>query len=245
MSEPLRVVIADDELLARKRLHRLCAALPGVEVVGELAGGEEVLERVRAGGVDVVLLDIQMPGLSGIDALQLWPDSGPHVIFCTAHPDHAVAAFDAGAVDYLLKPVEPARLAKALDRARLREAHRRFLAEVARRHEAPADASPQSTSSAAPGAPKIARLALPTRQGVVLLDPAIVTHAVLDGELVTVHTTQGDTVQTLAYSRLVLATGAQPIRVPVQGNASGRVRKTRSRWVWCRCRRVGSRGRSG
>ena len=122
MSPPLRILIADDELVARRRLARLVAALPGSTVCGEVADGEAVLDTVRAGGVDVVLLDIHMPGLSGLDALALLPAGGPHVILVTAHPDHAVEAFEHGAVDYVLKPVDAARLQKALERARSRRA---------------------------------------------------------------------------------------------------------------------------
>ncbi len=162
----LRVLIADDESVARNRLVRLLAAPPGVELAGECADGAEVLARVRAGGVDVVLLDIQMPGLSGMEALQLWPADGPVVVLCTAHAGHAVQAFDDGAVDYLLKPVEPARLQKALERAR-----RRLPAESAR--------------------PQLERLAIRTRAGIVLVAPGQVSHAVLDGELVTLVTCDG------------------------------------------------------
>jgi two-component system LytT family response regulator len=168
--EPLRVLIADDELLARKRLNRLLAALPEVTLVGECESGEEVLARAREGGVDVVLLDIHMPGLDGLEALQLMPVPGPYVIFCTAHSDHAVAAFEGGAIDYLLKPVEAARLHKALERARNREARGRYDEEVARLQNVQG------------------RLALETRQGIVLLRPEDVESAELEGELVTVFT---------------------------------------------------------
>jgi two-component system LytT family response regulator len=160
-AEPLRVVVADDEAIARKRLLRLLGAMPDVELAAECADAREVLAAVSAGGVDVVLLDVQMPELSGLEALARFPADGPLVIFCTAHAAHAVAAFDVGAVDYLLKPIDGARLRKALDRARQRGA-------------------------AAPAAP-LDRLALPTRQGIVLLDPRDVTHARLADELVTVY----------------------------------------------------------
>ena len=161
----LRVLVADDEAIARKRLLRLLGAMPDVEVVGEHADAAGVLAAVRAGGVDVVLLDIQMPELSGLEALQLFPADGPHVVFCTAHAAHAVAAFDVGAVDYLLKPVDGGRLRKALERARQRGTP---------------PAAPSTTSGA------LERLALPTRQGIVLVDPRDVTHALLADELVTV-----------------------------------------------------------
>ncbi|QSQ19948.1 response regulator [Pyxidicoccus parkwayensis] len=182
MSPPLRVLVADDELLARKRLSRLLAAFPDLEVCGEAADGEAVLAAVRAGGVDVVLLDIHMPGLSGLDALALMPEGRPRVILCTAHAEHAVDAFNHGAVDYVLKPVEPARLQKALERARAR------LEESAR--EAPAVSAEKPAATAA--ARGLGRLPIPTRQGIVLVDPDTISHAALEDELVTVFTGQGD-----------------------------------------------------
>jgi two-component system LytT family response regulator len=195
---PLRVLVADDEAVARRRLRRLLGALPDVEVVGEAADGAAVLARVGQGDVDVVLLDIQMPGVSGIEALQLFPEDGPVVVFATAHAEHAVSAFDAGAVDYLLKPVEAARLRRALDRARDAEARRRFRDEVARQRAAAPRPPPPAASSAA----GMARLALPTRKGIVLVDPARVSHAVLEGELVTVHTDEGSYFCDLALAEL-------------------------------------------
>ena len=164
---PLKILIADDEQLARARLTRLLSAMDEVELVGEAKDGDEVLAKVRAGGIDLVLLDIQMPRLTGTEAMALWPPDGPPVVFCTAHAEHAVKAFDTGAVDYLLKPIEPERLKKALDRARDREARARFSGEVR--------------------AQQLTRLAITTRQGVVLLDPATISHATLEDELVTVH----------------------------------------------------------
>ena len=94
---PLRVLVADDEAIARRRLLRLLQAIPDVVSCGECTDGTEVLARIREGGVDVVLLDIHMPGLTGLDAMELMPLDGPYVVFCTAHPDHAVKAFDAWA----------------------------------------------------------------------------------------------------------------------------------------------------
>ncbi|QSQ10702.1 LytR/AlgR family response regulator transcription factor [Myxococcus landrumensis] len=183
MSTTLRVLIADDELLARKRLSRLLSALPDIEVCGEAADGEAVLAAVRAGGVDVVLLDIHMPGLSGLDALALLPQGRPHVVLCTAHAEHAVEAFEHGAMDYVLKPVEPARLQKALERVRAR------MEPDAR----PREGAPTEKPAAASSAPRaLARLPIPTRQGIVLVDPETISHAALDDELVTVFTAQGE-----------------------------------------------------
>lgn len=178
--DALTVLVADDEALARRRLVRLLGAMPDVTVAGECTDGKEVLARVAEDDIDVILLDVAMPGLSGLEALQLLSPDGPLVIFCTAHPDHAVAAFDEGAVDYVLKPVDAARLRKALDRARA--------ARGRGRDAAPAPAPTPATGGTAP---TLARLALPTREGVILVDPETVSHAVIDGELVTVHAAQG------------------------------------------------------
>lgn len=189
MSDVLRVLIADDEEVARKRLARLLGAIPGVEACGECHDGEGVLRAVREGGVDVILLDIQMPGLSGLDAMALLPAESPYVIFCTAHAEHAVQAFDVGAIDYLLKPVEAARLQKALERARSRDSVRRFRDELER----------QRGQRAEPG---LRRLAVPTRNGIVLVDPKDISHAVLDGELVTIHAAQGPLLTDLSLQEL-------------------------------------------
>lgn len=178
MSQSLRVLIADDELLARKRLARLLSAFPEVEVCGEAADGDAVLAAARAGGVDVILLDIHMPGLTGLEALSLLPEDGPRVILCTAHAEHAVDAFEYGAVDYVLKPVEAARLQKALERARARLV--------------PKEGQEPARGQAASGTKGLARLPIPTRQGIVLVDPDTISHATLEGELVTVFTTQGE-----------------------------------------------------
>ena len=123
MSEkPLRLFIADDEPPARARLRELLddlrADLP-TEVVGEADNGLQVLERLPRSGTDVLLLDIQMPGLTGLEvARHLAPlEGGPAIVFVTAHDSHAVAAFELNALDYLLKPVRAARLAAALAKA--------------------------------------------------------------------------------------------------------------------------------
>lgn len=169
----LRVAVADDELVARKRATRLLEAIPGVEVAGSYASADEVLEKIADDPIDVLLLDIQMPGLSGLDAHALLPEDGPHVIFATAFPEHAVEAFELGAVDYVLKPLEAGRLAKAIDRARTRT--------LPPPRDAPGDPPP-----------RLDRIPVSTREGIVLVDPVAVSHAVFDGSLVTLHTTTGE-----------------------------------------------------
>lgn len=188
---PLRVLIADDEEMARKRLARLLKMMEGVEVCGECRDGEEVLSRVREGGVDILLLDIQMPGLTGLDAMSLLPADGPYVIFCTAHAEHAVQAFDVGAIDYLLKPIEPARLQKALERAKSQDSVKRFREELTQHKDHQHE--PNS---------ELKRLAVPTRNGIVLLDPREISHAVLEGELVTLHTVKNQFITDFSLQEL-------------------------------------------
>jgi two-component system response regulator AlgR len=115
----MRVLIADDEPLARARLGSLLARRADIEVVGSVADGEAALEACAALHPDVVLLDIEMPGLGGTAVARRLAGEPlrPQVIFCTAYEQHALSAFDLGATDYLLKPVRAERLDEALDRA--------------------------------------------------------------------------------------------------------------------------------
>ena len=116
----MRLLVVDDEAPARARLRRLLAEHPDVHWVGEAGDAGEALEQLhRHPDIQALILDIQMPGQTGLDlALQL-PESLP-VIFCTAFDQHAIQAFDLHAVDYLLKPCSPERLATALQRLQTR-----------------------------------------------------------------------------------------------------------------------------
>lgn len=119
MAAPLRLLIVDDEPPARARLRRLLAELPGVAVAGEAGDGVEALEAVARLRPDALLLDVQMPAIDGFGVAASLPEpGGPAVVFVTAFDRYALQAFDAAAVDYLLKPVEPERLARALQRLR-------------------------------------------------------------------------------------------------------------------------------
>jgi len=119
--DTLRTLIVDDEEPARQRLRLLLAGHADVEVVGEAEDGLQAIERVQELTPDLVLLDIQMPGCSGLEVAASLGRPRPAIIFCTAYDQYAVDAFELHAVDYLLKPVNRARLQSALDR--VRESH--------------------------------------------------------------------------------------------------------------------------
>ncbi len=121
MNKPLRALIVDDEPPARQVLLRLLGDLPEVAVAGTASNGLEALDVLARETIDILFLDIEMPALAGLElATRLQPVASPAVVFVTAWPQYAVAAFDVNAADYLLKPVEPARLAAAVARAQQR-----------------------------------------------------------------------------------------------------------------------------
>ncbi|MCY7340206.1 MAG: LytTR family DNA-binding domain-containing protein [Sphingomonas bacterium] len=121
MTEPaLRILVADDEPLATERLSLLLARIDGVDLVGIANDGEEAVRQATALLPDVVLLDIAMPGLDGIEVARALSrlERSPAIVFVTAFDQFAVAAFEVAAVDYLMKPADAARLVRAIDRAR-------------------------------------------------------------------------------------------------------------------------------
>jgi len=139
----IRVLIVDDEAPTRVRLRQMLASHTDVEIAGEAENGTQAMEIATQSRPDVILLDIQMPGCSGIDVAACLPPPRPHVIFCTAYDQYAVEAFELEAVDYLLKPVARARLGQALDRIRARLAsgnqqHEEALDQAIRRHSSSA-----------------------------------------------------------------------------------------------------------
>lgn len=112
----MRVLVVDDEPLARARLIRMLGRIEGVEVVGEAGDGHEALARAAELSPDLMLIDIDMPGLDGLGVAE-HPDAPP-LVFTTAHASFALEAFEADAIDYLLKPISKERLARAIDKAR-------------------------------------------------------------------------------------------------------------------------------
>ena len=115
-----KVILIDDERLARNELKKLLQDFPEIEVIGEAANADEGIEKIESLNPDLIFLDIQMPGKTGFDMLaQL--DSAPDVIFTTAYDEYALKAFEVNALDYLMKPIEPNRLADAIQKLQLAE----------------------------------------------------------------------------------------------------------------------------
>ena len=117
----MRIVVVDDEPLARSRLVHLCQEHAGVQVVAQAASGADAIEAIKVHRPDVVLLDVELQDMTGFDVLRsLESREGPLAIMVTAHPEHAMQAFDSDAVHYLTKPVDGRRLVTAIGRARSR-----------------------------------------------------------------------------------------------------------------------------
>lgn len=110
----MRALVIDDEPVARLEMRRLLKAHPDIAVVGEAENATTALDLIANLKPDLLFLDIQMPGADGFDLLGAIPEPLPHIIFCTAYDEHALRAFEVNAIDYLLKPVDPARLSRAL-----------------------------------------------------------------------------------------------------------------------------------
>src|SRR5215212_2601992 len=117
----MKAIIIDDERLARTELRKLLQDFPEIEIVDEASNADEGIQKIENHNPDLVFLDIQMPGKTGFDMLSEL-DHAPQVIFTTAYDEYALKAFEVNALDYLLKPVEPRRLADAVEKLR-RSAH--------------------------------------------------------------------------------------------------------------------------
>ena len=115
-----KAIIIDDERLARNELKKLLSEFPEVEVIDEAANANEGIEKIEALNPDLIFLDIQMPGKTGFDMLEEL-DRAPHVIFTTAYDEYALKAFEVNALDYLMKPIEPKRLADAIQKVQQAE----------------------------------------------------------------------------------------------------------------------------
>jgi two-component system, LytTR family, response regulator len=172
----MRSLIVDDEQPARRQLMRLLREHADVEVIGEAANGLEALQHLVDARPDVMFLDIEMPGLSGFEVLaQL--STPPLTVFTTAFDEYAVRAFDANAVDYLMKPIQAARLAQTLERMRER---------MSRPDPRIQDALQNALTSLGVGAP--AKVAARRGSRIILLAPKEIVYAGVADQLVFLHT---------------------------------------------------------
>jgi two-component system LytT family response regulator len=156
MNEPIRVLVVDDEAPARAALRQMLSEDPEVDVVACCADGREALSELKARAPEVVFLDVRMPGLDGFQLLQAAGPQALRVVFVTAYAGHALEAFDAEAVDYVLKPFDDDRFARALCRAKAAVLADRTLALARRSPDAPGEAAPRY----------LERIAVPDREGV-------------------------------------------------------------------------------
>ena len=165
---PIRTLIVDDEALSRRGLEIRLRTAGDFEIIGQCANGREAIDAVRSRQPDLVFLDIQMPGLSGFDVLaQLPTESLPMVVFVTAYDSYAIRAFEARAIDYLLKPVDESRFASAIEHIRELREQRNAASQRDRLVELLADVSGTGEIDAASLLAK-GRAALPGAHGPVL-----------------------------------------------------------------------------
>ncbi|MFC4293852.1 LytR/AlgR family response regulator transcription factor [Novosphingobium tardum] len=141
----IRTILVDDEKLAIQGLQHRLEKYPDVEIIDTCANGREAIRKIKTGKPDLVFLDIQMPGFDGFSVVKgVMEIEPPLFVFVTAYSEHALKAFEANAVDYLLKPVEDDRLADALERARKRLAEKRGLEEVEKLKNVLAEVAPDA-----------------------------------------------------------------------------------------------------
>jgi two-component system LytT family response regulator len=172
----MRTLIVDDEAPARERLKRLLVDIKGVDLVGEAVDGAQAVEMIETLSPDLVLLDIQMPGLDGFGVIEAL-GAPPAVIFVTAYDEYAIRAFEVNALDYLLKPFSQARLEKAIQRAQT---------ALAEEQEFAARLGPLLESLAAQGQ-YLTRLAVRDRERIRVLDANEIDWIGLEDEQAMVH----------------------------------------------------------
>jgi len=181
----VRILIVDDERPARDKLRRLLEQEPGITAIDEARDGVDALERLPAFAPDLLLLDIQMPEITGLEVAASLPSPAPLVVFVTAYDEYAIQAFDANAVDYLLKPYDQARLQRALQRVRERLAARSV---------------PVTPAAPALPMPDIHQLLIPERGGMRIVKVEQIQWIETADNYVVLHTTDGQPLmrQTLA-----------------------------------------------
>ncbi|MGZ5200454.1 MAG: LytR/AlgR family response regulator transcription factor [Telluria sp.] len=192
----MRLLIVDDERPARERLRRMLAQEPGVEAVAEAVDGIDALAHIDAFRPDALFLDIRMPELSGLELAASLPQPAPLVVFVTAFDEYALRAFDANAIDYLLKPFDAPRLQRAL--ARLRERL--------------GSASPAAPLPALAGEHQIGNLLVPERGGTRVVPVADIQWIETADNYVMLHTAQGQPLLRQTLTHLLAQLGDRFVR---------------------------------
>jgi two-component system, LytTR family, response regulator LytT len=183
--DTLRTIVVDDEQLAREELCFLLGQLGGVELIGQASNGIEALRVVEETNPDLVMLDVQMPGLTGFEVARrlVRASVDTHFVFVTAYDQHAIEAFEVNAVDYLLKPVESGRLSTAVDRAR-----RRILTERTPARERSGDDMERLLQLLADRQDRREQLAVKVGDRFLLVQADEVVHASVEDDVITVVT---------------------------------------------------------
>ena len=204
-ADKVRVVIADDERPARSFLASILRTFKDVEIVGEAANGMEAVTLIESRQPDLALLDLQMPEVDGLGVVRLLKKNKmPLVAFVTAFDEYAVRAFELNAVDYVLKPVEAARLRQTIDRARERLEREEYKSEAKERVQAAA-----ADYEAAGGRPLLERIPVRRQDEIVLVPVTQIVSVVADGELLHIRTTADET-HTISYRLRDLAARLEP-----------------------------------
>ena len=194
MNNRLRVVIADDERPARSFLAAMLRGFDDVTLIGEAENGAEAIELIEKARPDLALLDLQMPEIDGLGVVRLLKKSRmPLVAFVTAYDEYAVRAFEMNAVDYLLKPVDKARLREALNRAQERLEQADLRIEAAARADAAAASYEEATRP-----PILERIPVRQKDEIVILPVREIASIVADGEILRL-TTAGNETYIIAY----------------------------------------------
>jgi two-component system LytT family response regulator len=210
----LRVLVVDDEMPGRRRILDLLAHEPDVEVVGEAATGSQAVEAIRRLHPDLVFLDVQMPGMTGLEVVRtIGVDAMPATIFVTAYDQHALQAFDVAALDYLVKPFDDERFEQAFRRARrmigleeTQRLHERLIAVLQPAPAAPAASSAPNAPPALPAPPtdtppaSLDRIAVESRGKVTFVPVGDIDYIAASGP----------------YAELVVGTRRHLIREPMQ-----------------------------
>jgi len=195
-SDSLRALVVDDEPLARERLRDLLHEVPDVQVAAEAEDGPEAVEAIDEHRPDLVFLDVQMPGMSGIDVIsEVGREQMPVTIFVTAYDQYAIKAFDLAAVDYLLKPFDDARFEQALERARERLSDRNTEAISRRLLDLLQERDPSLLEEAAEDERDedyLERIAVQGRGKARIVSVDDLTHITADGSYAELHTGDGD-----------------------------------------------------